>query len=101
MYGPNFKSTPRRRGPAIIMDIDEPGVTVKFQSQTFKVARYCVRKQVEEEDVDDEEFDPSHVRMRAVGSAFWEGQAQRVTGDGLDADEEKREWDFEQWRTGR
>ena len=45
------KSAPRRRGPAKILDIDETGVTVKFQSQSFKVARYCVRKKLEEKDV--------------------------------------------------
>ena len=38
------KSAPKWRGPAIILDIDETGVTVKFRSQTFKIARYRVRK---------------------------------------------------------
>ena len=32
------KSAPRRRGPALILDIDETGVTVKFQSQLCKAA---------------------------------------------------------------
>ena len=36
---PRKKSNPRRRGPATILDIDESGVALKFQSQTFKVAR--------------------------------------------------------------
>ena len=39
------KSQPRRRGPAFILDIDETGAMVKHQTQSFKVARYCVRKQ--------------------------------------------------------
>ena len=33
------KSNPRWRGPAKILDIDESGVVLKFQSQSFKVAR--------------------------------------------------------------
>ena len=28
------------------MEIDETGVAVSFQSQTFKVARYCVRRRL-------------------------------------------------------
>ena len=49
--GANKKSTSHYRGPAKILDIDETGATVKFQSQTFIVARHCVRKKVEEKDV--------------------------------------------------
>ena len=44
LKAPNRESAPRRRGPAKILDIDDAGATVKFQSQTFKVSRYCVRK---------------------------------------------------------
>ena len=33
------------------MDIDESGAALKFQSQTFKVARYCVRRKLEETDL--------------------------------------------------
>ena len=40
----NNQSAPRRRGPTEILDSDETGATVKFQSQTFKVARFCLRK---------------------------------------------------------
>ena len=32
------------------MDIDETGVLVKYQSQFFKVARYCVPKQIQASD---------------------------------------------------
>ena len=35
------KSTPRWRVPALILDFGETGVTVNFQSQTFKAARFC------------------------------------------------------------
>ena len=34
----NRKSSPRRRGPAKVLEIDETGETVPFQSQNFKVA---------------------------------------------------------------
>ena len=45
---PHEKSNARRRGPAAILDFGEFGATLKFQSQTLKVARYCVRRKVEE-----------------------------------------------------
>ena len=48
---PQKKSNPRWWGPAAILDIDESGVVLKFQSQTFKVARYCVRRKLEEKDL--------------------------------------------------
>ena len=35
---------PRRRVPALILGIGDTGVTAKFQSKTFKVARLCARK---------------------------------------------------------
>ena len=61
---PHGKSQPRWWGPALILDIDETGVMVKYQTQSFKVARNCVRKQVKETGVgngkrdtqDDERF---------------------------------------------
>ena len=37
------RSAPRRGGPAKIAETDETGATAKFQSQTFKVARYYAR----------------------------------------------------------
>ena len=48
---PQKKSNPGRPGPAAILDIDESGVVLKFQSQTFKVARYCVRRKLDEKDL--------------------------------------------------
>ena len=38
------------------MEIDETGDTVSSQSRTFKVARCCVRKRLEETDVTDAEW---------------------------------------------
>ena len=46
---PRKKSNPRWRGPATPLGIDESGVMLKFHSQSFKVARYCVGRKVEEE----------------------------------------------------
>ena len=40
----NRKSAPRWRGPAGKLDIDKAGVTVTFQTQTFKVERRCATK---------------------------------------------------------
>ena len=54
----NRESTPRWGGPAKISDIDESGVTVKCQYQTFKVARYCRRKKAEEKDAEEAEWGP-------------------------------------------
>ena len=53
----NKKSAPCRRGPAKILDIDKRGVTAKFQSQTFKVARFRAGEKVESKDVEDAESD--------------------------------------------
>ena len=55
----SLKSLPRWRGPARILDIHETGATVTFQSQTLKVARYCVRKRQEEKDAQEEEWQTS------------------------------------------
>ena len=38
------KSTPKRRGPAFFLDIDESGVAGQFRSQIFEIDRYCLRK---------------------------------------------------------
>ena len=90
----SYKSTkkegaPRRRGPAKILDIDETGATAKFQSQTFKVARYFARTKVGERDVEDADRDPSHARMRAAAAVPRGQSTQRDMGDVTDADEEK------------
>ena len=59
---------PRRRVPALILDIDETGAIVKFQSQMRKAARFCVRKKGEEKDVEDAELDPVRTRFRQSGA---------------------------------
>ena len=69
----NRKSSPRWGGPLRNSDIDEAGVTVAFQSQTFKVARFCVRKRLEEKDVSDEE-------RRNLVHRGDPGESQQLTG---------------------
>ena len=41
------KNAPKWRDPAAVLDIDNSGKAVKFQSQTFKVGRFCFRKRQE------------------------------------------------------
>ena len=55
----NRRGTPRRRGPAKILDIDYARVPVKFQSQTFKAARYCVRKKMGVQDAAEVDWNPA------------------------------------------
>ena len=45
------ESTPRRRGPPVILGIDEAGNMVKFQGQTFEVVRHCFCRQIDPQDV--------------------------------------------------
>lgn len=40
------------------MDVDEMGVAVKFQGQTAKAARYCVRWRVDPGDGGEAEWNP-------------------------------------------
>ena len=47
----NRKSMSKCAGTARIQESGETGVTVRYQSQTFKVARYCVRKKVDEKEL--------------------------------------------------
>ena len=61
---------------AKILDIDETGVTAKFQSQTFTVARYCVRKQMVEKDVSELEWRPASGK-----SDSWDGALPDDSGD--------------------
>ena len=60
----NRNGAPGWRGPAKISDIDETRVTVEFQSRTFKVARNCVRKKVEPQDVEPVEWDSASLQSR-------------------------------------
>ena len=40
------ENAPRWRGPELILDIDEAGITAKFQIQACKIARYCERERI-------------------------------------------------------
>ena len=80
----SFKRTDVRVGDctvlqgAKILDIDDTGATVKFQSQTFKVTRYCLRKKLDEKDVGEVEGNP------ATGTAdSWDGATLAEQGGGL------------------
>ena len=56
----NRKISPRRKGPAEVLEIDETGVTVSCRSRNFEVARYCVRQRMKESEVaEGEEFPES------------------------------------------
>ena len=82
------KSALRRRGPALISDIDETGATVKFQSQTFKVARFCARKRREEKDVEGDELDPVRARFHQGGYAFDVQLGKLYAGKDMEVDRE-------------
>ena len=79
---------PRWRGPALISGIDKTGVAAKFQSQTFEVARYCVRGKVKAKDAEGAELDPMRVRSRSVGPDAGSRQGQWEVDVGMDVDGE-------------
>ena len=66
--GRSQESATQWRGPDMILDIEETGVIVKIQSQTLKVAHFCVRKKVEAKDVEDAELGPLRERFRLPGT---------------------------------
>ena len=74
-YGKSFNcadvKTARWRGPAKISGVDEEGVALKCQPQTFKVARKCVRKKVEAQDVDAVERESESVPSRTWDKVPW------------------------------
>ena len=74
------KRAPRWRGPALILDIDEAGAAARFQSQTFKVARFCVRKKAEAA-VGDEEVGPLK-GVCAQGDRIWGTSRSQWMGRG-------------------
>ena len=67
----NSKGSPRRRGPAKILDVDDAGVTVKFQSQTFKVARHCVRGRLDAQDAGGRIPATTYLRRNWEASKRW------------------------------
>ena len=75
------KSARRRRGPALISDVGDTGATAKFQSQISKVARFCVRKEGGEKDVEDAELDPAQTRYRQFRADLGFGEGY-VRGQG-------------------
>ena len=75
-------------GPALISDIDEAGATVKFQSQTYKVARFYARKKREETEVERAELDPLHVRFRRIGADLGSQSRQVDVGEDMEVGSE-------------
>ena len=73
----NRKGATHCRGSAKILDVDEAGAATKFQSQTFKGARYCVLKKVE--------VDPLQARRGPMEVAPWDNSALRNEGNEVDA----------------
>ena len=61
------KEAPRWRGPAKLTAIDNTGLTVKFQSQTFKVAPYCLREKADARELLGGGLEPCFGRMGLIG----------------------------------
>ena len=53
------RSAPKWCGPEAVIGTDAGGVTAKFQGQSYKVARYCVRRRVDPEVAGSVEWDPA------------------------------------------
>ena len=53
------RSAPRWRGPSATLDIDEAGGAVKSQGRTFKVAGYCVCREMDPKDVGEMGWKPA------------------------------------------
>ena len=60
----------------------------KFQSQTFKVERFCVRGRVEATDVEDAGVGPMRTRLRSVGLDLGSQQTQVDEEVDIDVDRE-------------
>ena len=52
------KSSPKWRGLACELKMDEAGVTVKLQDQAFKVARYCAGERADPKDLGSADWAP-------------------------------------------
>ena len=85
----NRKRTPRRRGPAKILASGAAGVAGEIQSQTFKVARGPVGKQVEEKDAEEVGWNPSPGQPQTIETASWGNITLRDEGNGMEVEEEK------------
>ena len=65
----NRKSAPRRRGPANILDAADVGAAAECQGRTVNVAKFRVRKKMEEEDVGEVEWNPESGTSDTRGGA--------------------------------
>ena len=83
----NRTSFPRWRGPAKVIEMDESGATASFRSQTFKVARYCVRRRAKDSDLQEGDRPAlTMLRDRGLGSvgedmgltSFLEGDVTKI-----------------------
>ena len=83
------KSAPRCGGPAKIVDVDRPGVTVKFQSQTFRAAHYSVRKKVGGKGVAEVEWGPMSSRSLLMEAVLWGNINSGTNGNETALDREK------------
>ena len=61
---------------------------MKFRSQTFKAARFCVRRKAEAEDVQETEVGPIRARLRSVGLVLGNQQEEVEVEVGMDSDGE-------------
>ena len=79
---PNRKGLPRWKGPAKVLELDETGVTVSFESKIFKVTRFCIRRRVPEPDIIDQDgHAPRPTKESWIGNCHTEeagGFAPRV-----------------------
>ena len=92
--GTNKKGMARRRGPELISDIDETGVRVKVQAQTFRAARFRMRKKVRAKAVVDARLDPLCVRLKSVEPDLGDKEGRLDTQAGLHAGEEAGDCTF-------
>ena len=92
LYKAQRKKSPQRwRSPALILDIDEMGATVKFQPQPFKVSRFRMRKKGADKDVEDSEIDPLQARFRPIGADLGSQLRQVDLGKEMEGDREDGE----------
>ena len=76
----------------MVLGNDGEGVTVKFQPQTLKVARSCLRGKVRGEEAEGAEVDPLRMRVRTSEPDLREKQGQLGVEVGMDVDREHRHY---------
>ena len=82
----NRVSTPRWRGPAKILYVDDAGTTVKFQFLTAEVARHCVRKKVGRQGADEVGWNPMSSISGRMELAPWGNINSGANEDEVDVD---------------